>query len=482
VIIVGLAWGLSLVACDRPPEERPPRPVPEPPALTFTELAATHGFVVQQGALGPMDTEDCCLPNVNCLMGNPSTPYLVTSLPPAPGQAPEPLADESGLARTWHQRADEAVVLLGTTPPEAKYFSWRSYLMFRYEPDGTTLEVMGALGPSLNHQVVAAEHGDHPLFDAPFALVSTMDAAVEQQVVDWLVQAGWDPGHVHRDRIPPELVRPGLDPSDDTFMLLGRAAVFTDPVVGDAWNQEPGFTVLRVTPDGPESAPVAPHPLQPLPPRGSGTDEEGLRAALDLLGGSIAFRYRGRPVVAGTSQPFVYETYTCIEQGYCAFDMQDRYYAKLLPVHLPADGTFLVAYGVNHERSGKASYANLAVNDQFNKMGLEAIESDVLPGSARPFLPNHPDGDDLYAVVVTRDCAGFDGMVCVEVPEGCPGVELDHKVSVDFRAYLDPVSGAGPLVTEILPDRGLLFGPLPPDPGTTTGTTGTGTGTSTTTN
>ena len=73
---------------------------------------------------------------------------LSTILPPSPGQDPSPRQappvgynpdapdnypanlDTVPAAMTYKLRPDEAIVLIGSTPPPARYFSFRSYLGF----------------------------------------------------------------------------------------------------------------------------------------------------------------------------------------------------------------------------------------------------------------------------------------------------------------------------------------------------------------
>ncbi|MEZ4235765.1 MAG: hypothetical protein R3F59_06295 [Myxococcota bacterium] len=429
-----------------------PGPPPTEPDPTFADLAAAGGYVVGDGTLAPFDYAVCCEPGASCLHNNPSTPYQFVNLPPAPGQAaPEADVDADGRAWIFHLRPDEAIVEIGRTPA-ARYFSWRSYLVSQ---QAVVAGPFASLGPSLNNVVVAARRGDPA--DAPFAVVTTMDAAREREIAGWLVQSGLDPEAIYVDRIPRSLVSPGLDPLDDTFLVMVRAAVFEPPEAIDAWVADAGFTVYRLTPDAPEQEPAEPHPPQPLPPQGTGTDEAWLQPEVDALGDAIRAAYPDRFAVDGTSEAAVFGTYDCIEGGHCAFEIRDRYYAALLPIEIP-EGTFAVAYGVNHARSGKATYANVAVNAETNHLGLDVVEDDAMVGSARTYLPDAPHVDDLYAVVVARNCDPFPDQPCMLLAPGCPGLPPGTPAKIDFRAYLEPTTGSGPLATELLPDRGLFFG------------------------
>lgn len=444
---------IVLLACSGPEPADRPRDSDEP-VPSFTGLATEAGNTVGVGVFEFSRYENCCLPGASCLWNNPSTPYGTYAVPPSPGQlVADPDVREDGLSRNFRLRPDEALVFLGRTPPPSKYFSWRSYLTFREVPAGPAL-VIGSLGPSLNDLVV--DERQDPLFDAPFAIVTTLDAAVERRVTEWLVAAGWSAENVHPDRIPLDLVRPGLDEEDDVFSVVARVAVYDDAAAGDAWLDDPGAVVLRLTP-GVEEAVAEPHPRVPVPVRGSGTDEEGWREAVDRLEAAIRAAHPGFAPIVQESNAWHYETYACIEEdAYCSGEIRDRYYARVPDFRLPGDGSFAVAFGVNHERTGKASYANVSVETVENQIGLEAVESDRFVGSARAYLPDDPQVDDLYAVAVARDCAPFTSP-CIEVATGCPGVDFEDPMVVDFRAYLEPATGAAPHPDELLPDRVLKF-------------------------
>ena len=107
----------------------------------FQQALEKDGFTVQRGSVGFFDTiklyEMGVLPNA--LGNNPSTRYLSYFVPPAPGQdVPEELtkiAATLGInldaAAFWNLGPDEAVVFVGRTPPECRYFSYDHYLISR---------------------------------------------------------------------------------------------------------------------------------------------------------------------------------------------------------------------------------------------------------------------------------------------------------------------------------------------------------------
>ena len=108
------------------------------------------------------------------------------------------------------------------------------------------------------------------------------------------------------------------------------------------------------------------------------------------------------------------------------------------------EDAFVVAYGVNHQRTGKASYTSLAINELERLLEIDGVEHPALVGSAQEFLPNEPLIGDLYVVHFARDCASFPAP-CVVVPAGCPGAETTEGLYLSYRAYIEAETGAAPI-------------------------------------
>lgn len=449
-------WAWVLLGCRGP--EAPPAALPD----ALAAAARDAGYRVRFGDYRFGTGEGCCEPGADCQLINPSSPYGTWLLPPGPDpEVPDedPFADVGleveGLSRAFRMRADEAVVWIGRTPPAARYLSHRSYLALRRD-GGEELHVVGSLGPSLNHLVLAERLGADEVFERPIAIVTTMDAAVEAEVHALLTRLGVPEAWIFDDRIPPELVRDGLREADDSLLVLTRVALPDDPDALAAYVADPGAAVLRLSPRRSRPA-VAPHPPQPLPPRGTGSDESHLAEALEALEDAVRAAYPDRPAIGLDAQAVELPTYDCLQDAFCAGEIADRYWASSPRFSLPAPGDFAVVLGVNHRAAGKATYANFAIDNLSNWMGVVGVDDRQLEGSARHWLPDHPDADQLYAWVIARGCEGHPA-ACLDLPTTCPeGVGWEDPLRVSVRAYLEPATGAGPIASELLPDRVLKF-------------------------
>jgi hypothetical protein len=106
---------------------------------TFKQALEKDGFTVQKGGLGFLDLIK--LYNLGVLPSaygnNPATKYLSYFVPPAPGhKVPEQFSKiaravglRSNLSSFWNLDPDEAVVFVGRTPPECRYFSYDHYIV-----------------------------------------------------------------------------------------------------------------------------------------------------------------------------------------------------------------------------------------------------------------------------------------------------------------------------------------------------------------
>ena len=108
---------------------------------TFKAALEQDGFTVQEGRIGYLDLIRLCdlgiLPSA--YGNNPTTKYLTYFVPPAPGfEVPElfsrisqALGMPQDASAFWYLDPDEALIFIGRTPPECRYFSFDHYLLSR---------------------------------------------------------------------------------------------------------------------------------------------------------------------------------------------------------------------------------------------------------------------------------------------------------------------------------------------------------------
>lgn len=436
------------------------RDPPQPAALgavggrdLVVQALGEAGYRVELGHVRPFQIQDC-VPLPSCFGANATSPYLIFQLP-APATAEQ--------ADLWRLRADEAVLVLGRTPPRAAYFSYTPYVFTRYDAASAEQRIVYAsISDSLN-QVNLQVEGGAP-FDARFALIMTADAVADREIRRALARTGLPARAMNSLPVPLPEVRMGLGAEADQLQLLGRIALFEDETAGRTYLNDPPLRVFRVTPR------VLRTP-EPLPPRaravrGSGRDERSLEAAVDALEAAIRAAHGGQTIDSVTifsaaTVTGMFDPKRCLAQlSNCKGDVSDTTYsggpravARGGPLsRLSADAQdFYVAFGVNHEAAGKATYSNLVVANQAREAGVVGFTSRQMPSSAEVYLPDHADASKLFAVKIMRDCAGQS--FCLEVPIGFPGVDLDADLTFVFRAYLEPGHSVSSAPQELLTER-----------------------------
>lgn len=441
----------------------------------FKEEAARLGYVTEDGAARVSNLNDlyCNGTMWAPLYPNPNSPYISAKLPLVPGQA-ESLAAPS----SFRLREDEAVVVIGQTPPSMAYFSFNFHML-----RGSLLAKVGppvlwipVADPTNN--LTLAKSGSTP-FNQPFAVVGTGQGKTLQQVHEMLAAAGL--GSSTNDQIiSPSLFRLGLDEGSDEFVFAMRTAVPDNADEFNAYIKAIGqnVRVMRVRPQSPagqdQVRPVLasdPLPVPALRVAGTGTSELDLYPTLQLLGKRIVDRY---PDYKATELP----VYDWLDQPYPALQADrvtdlpgrdgtaglttDAAYLGSANFKLP-QGAFLVAYGAHHRATGKATYSSVSVYaDESLGAGLLTVQSPDLQGSARDYIDDQPDVDKFYSWTFTR--SGDRTEHATQLPSGpfCAdsGRPVDlNTLRVGYRAYAEPKTATQPAKSELLYDRLIMFTP-----------------------
>ena len=418
----------------------------------LTSALSAAGFDVQPASFEAIDLAGCCDTGRSCSGNNPTSPYLAVYAPRGPGQTVTNTSERAdGTAGSYRLREDEAIVLVGTTPPPAAYFGLTPYLMSRANAGGTQESVFASLSETLNDAVVHVDGAT--AFSSAFAVIATGDRTTDASVRAALQAAGISASALNTITFDASVVRFGLDATDDELGLLFRYALPVDRTAGQAWVASPGLTVLRVTP---RSATTDPLPSPTARPKGTSTEGATLSAALDRLEAAIRADAAGHTirdftVTAGDVDPAM-----CIAGlTSCAGDNRDTVYPHTGIFTLGARDSVWVL-GVDHAATGKATYANASVYSVEHLAGLVSVTSHDWAGSASVWLPGDPDAASLFAWRIARDCTG--DAHCLEVPTtACPtGAALGAPLTIAFRAYLEPGTGTGPDPATLVRERSFL--------------------------
>jgi len=423
------------------------------------------GFLVQDGKLTSVDVSTmCCSGQIpTCLYNNFGVPYLtITELPKSPGETDMPI-----FPSTFHLGQNEAIILVGQTPPPIAFFSYDVYLAARYDTrfppkNGNNTIVNAYIGDAINKLTIRTNGRHNYPFNQQILLIITADRQVEARVQKAARRGGYPPSMFNTFVIPSSIVKLGVDNQADTLWLLQRGAIPDDPQALADYMATPQ-TVLRVTLQDPVWS-ADPLSIPRIRVHGTGQSEMELLPTLEALRQAIIAKYDSIPATEVPVEAFQYQGFTGIqaEQNGHGPTSDSLYVGTTGTFMLPGPNSFAVLYGVNHELTGKATYSSLSIYEDVSQLGLGSANShrDFL-GSAAEYLPQDtPNVDKLFAYKVAWDCQGE--KYCLEmINPGCAALNLteDSPFKVWFRQYLEPATKTGPDLREVVNDRVILFTP-----------------------
>jgi hypothetical protein len=454
------------------------------------------GFTVQQGSIGYFDIIK--LYNLGILPSaygnNPSTRYLSYFVPPAPGQKIPDLFVKIATAlgmrlnstALWNLRPDEAVVFVGRTPPECRYFSYDHSLMSRTYGNDTRW-IFANIADTVNNLDINTEGTPNGSAGNPFnkttMIITTADRGIDQRIRAAALSSGYPNGIFNTQVLPSAMLNLGSENNSDTFLDIIRPAMYEDKQAGSDYLNNTPATVLRITPN--ESTKLDPYNYPEIRVRGTGKTEFDLTADLAELREAILNKYsnlnatelptsiwvptgsdaiqRGVDAVGPDNDAcYLWTSNRTIDSQTPPFPNLSQYY-DFTPhpaITLGDDpNEFVIVYGVNHVATGKAIYQNFVPYGAgaFNGVGMVA-DADF-NGTAEAYLPNDPNAKYLYVYKIARHANGDPH--CLEVPTGpgAYGIGLDQPLFISWRLYLEKATKTGPSYSEIVYDRAIKFSP-----------------------
>ena len=467
------------------------------------QVLANDGFEVLQGKFRILDPVPmACEGSIPTTWYNNVQPYMTLVLP---GAAGDPVAWETTkrvLPVTYLMRQDEALLIVGSTPPPMAYFSFQTFQFARYNPATYNLppatggffapyEVTFAyLGDTVNSLTVKTIGSIS--YNSPLAFISTGNRQTQDQIHAALRAAGYPDAAINTETLPPSLLQFGYENADQ-LLFLWRTAIMAggDAAINEYQQQviDPNLSPLRVFRVRPKTEfPNDPLPAPVLRTRGTGHTEMDLYPAMQKLRNAILTHYASSfsAEEMSASWPdssyFFPEGYPAIQRGVAFLNPEDlgsggygrdaNY--RVAPWIDLGPNDFAIVYGVDHAATGKATYSSIAVYlDKTLAAGVSGADSSNFaanPGTASHYLPGEPGIDKFYAWKIARNCNGESA--CTEArllrpadiaacaPDGLPPkIAADAPVRIAFRQYAEPPTKIGPADTELLYERVIVFRP-----------------------
>jgi len=439
----------------------------------LTMALTRAGFTLEQGHVRFHDfVKDCCQQILPTTLFNNPWPNGYETI----GFGPEPYD------MFWNLRDDAAIVLVGQTPPAAAYFSYQTILKNRA---GNPNNLGIAVGDTTNIGTIRTIGPDK--YNRPLVYIITGNRETERRVRAAVLKAGYPDAIINVERISPVIAPLGDgEQAGSTFYFAHRIAVPEHQPDLESYVKCPPYAVFRATPNVHLAA--DPEPVPVLRVRGTGHTEMDLYPALRRLREAILKQYNmpnreldtkvfSLPNTVDGGQELIAEKpYVGLQRGILVAGAgRDTNYLATYPTFMLREGVdeFVIAYGVNHQKTGKATYASVSIYADMDRwFGLPdgTVYSRDFEGSARQYLPDDPDADMLYVVTVARNCSG--GGPCMQVkqpnltdingiPYTCtPPLDVNQQqLFFLWRSYMEPATKVSPDDNELLYDRAIYFGP-----------------------
>ncbi len=426
-----------------------------------------QGFTVRQGLVTNVDVIALFQAGLvpSCYGNNRDSPYLAPILPIPPEQTVS-----NTLPFTFRLRSDEAVVWAGTTPPETMYYSLQPFLAQRYVPAlGRRLRLFNNIGDTLNHLTLATAGTPGGRAGDPFGKDTVVIFASNRGVAAAARAAALDAGYssnlVNTVALPGAVLNLGLEAQADELQMLMRMAFPADTNALNAYVAAPPLAVFRATP---AAAPASdPLPMPALRVRGTGLTEMEYGAALDALQAAILAAYPGCAATQLITSVAMPQSLSASQEYFDTLaETRDAAYLATGEFAL-ASNAFLVAFGVNHVASGKATYCSVNVygatpveDSPGNKemAGVASINSvQHFAGTAADYLPGNQLAGQLWAYTIAwSQPSGQPHCLVIPPPQGRIKLQVLQIIS---RIYIEPGRAVGPATEELLFDRVVLFQP-----------------------
>jgi hypothetical protein len=429
-----------------------------------------QGFILSPGVAAAFNrVKDWCnhTPGINSALYFNNSPYLTYNVPESAGS--------QVMTNNIRLRPDEAILLIGPTPPPVKYFGYYPSLITRVYPDGIRRQLFATVGDAVNNATIKII-GPNP-FNTPVALIFTPDQGTDARVRTALQNAGYPEGIINTVVFPASVLNLGHTEAADELRITLRTGMADDPDALNAYinNAPQTINVFRLTPSTP--ATPNPFPMPSLRVRGTGHTELDLMNKLGQLRQGIIAANPGLYATDIQLKPNFYEGFDYIQRWIDPWG-DSRDFFLLIGGWMPEwgatdkirlkDGEFLMFYGLNHVASGKATYQSINVYaSEVAKLSIGEILYDEFTDTAKPFLPEgDPAASMMYAYKVSRKCGSQPNCMQLGV-EDCPRLTLNSKTILGLvvRMYLEPPTKAGPALNEILYDRVIKFSPKKPPTG-----------------
>ncbi|MFC2088990.1 T9SS type A sorting domain-containing protein, partial [Calditrichota bacterium] len=429
-----------------------------PEANDLANTLSLQNYTVQQGAINLVNAIELYTTGyqADCNGNNANYPYLWPQTPPCPDASFAP-----SIPLLYTMRPNEAFVLIGKTPPECMYYSYRSYLYNRYYPDimPHRVKIFASLGDTQSLYNMSENRTVPNSFNRFFMLISAADNNTVTTIKNSALSAGILENDIYVDVMPIDTLHMGLGEKADLFSFLHRSVLFNDPNDHAQYVNNPPLEFLRISPIDPVAPDYFPFPV--LRERGTDSTEFHLNDGLDQLRQQIINSYiADYDTINLPSYQWIPEGYVAIATRFNARgENRDALYLRTDFFQFNEDD-IIVVFGANHAKTNKAVYCNAGILGAQARNGLGGVNSLKFGGTAQAFISDSVLADNFYVWKFAR--TQLDSQTYVIPPDSnddYTGINYGATALMIFCSYVEPATKVGPDASELIMDQAILFRP-----------------------
>jgi len=436
-----------------------------PPAAAVKQELTASGYSVQQGEITKENPIAFCQAGYtsDANGNNADYPYYGIQLPPTDG------VDSLFIVpSTYNLKEDEAMVFIGQTPPECKYFSYRSYLynrLYNFPYSTSRTKINASMGDTKSLYRMREDLPLDSMFNRKIALIMTADSLIAMDIKSIILAATPEiaEADIHFDILPHDIFRFGIQPQSDWCNFLCRAVLFSDTAAQNQYMNNIPVEIMRV-----QANPASQRKffsVHPFLPRADGTTEFSLLPGMYLLEENIHDAFNeDYEIILLESSAWTMEGFTAIQMG--ANALGDNHDALYIPTaHFQfRDQDIILIYGVDHTRTGKAVYTNIDIYGTKYNNGFGGISNAMAEKSARQFISDTSIADKYFAYTFTRHPIPGNPFVYIvpfDTNGTLEGINVNDTAEMASRLYVNTITKIGPDPLEVVLDRTVILRPLP---------------------
>ena len=392
------------------------------------------GYWVKQGNFSYLSTNDCvALINAlgSCLGFNPASPYGLVFIPRYPNDSNMEtiFLPGSNLSDTFKLRGDEAIVIMGITPPKSKFTSYVPYLFTRNMKNqdpytilkniqfftsagfnfseiqniGNTFSgyiqpgrfpYLAALGHSIHDDIMNSSNRSNENFNGAFVIVFTADKNIYNSIINDMKNNIFPKYNINANiinqiQIPSDFVNLGFDNLSDDFQILNRLA-YSQGEEGKEYLRDPKVVVYRIVPKK-ENKFSKKFKYSPTANKSTGISELQYNNSLNLLSQAVKIYYDKSTRIVNSTRSGVkatnYFIENCTYEGFsCLVDSPEASYIGSGRGNITeSSDDFFLFVGLNHVKTNKASYQNFAFTNTYG-MAYGSLNDGMFAGSTDRFV------------------------------------------------------------------------------------------------